>query len=89
MKFIKKSLNKQRILKNSERNNRLRTSCAPAVGRGNFKKLEFEDGAVQSITANMRFRLRLHPNCLWSQTPDGNFSYSRNVVINKFAPMDL
>ena len=30
--------------------NRLRTSCAPAVGRGNFKKLEFEKGAVQPIT---------------------------------------
>jgi hypothetical protein len=32
------------------------------------------------ITANMRFRLRLHPNCLWSQAPDGNYSYSRNVI---------
>jgi hypothetical protein len=35
--------------------NRLRTSCAPAVGRGDFKKLEPEDGAVQPITAAMRF----------------------------------
>jgi len=31
--------------------NRLRTSCAPAVGRWNFKKLESEDGVVQPITA--------------------------------------
>ena len=36
--------------------NRLRTSCAPAVGRGNFKKLKPEDGAVQPITAAIWFR---------------------------------
>ena len=36
--------------------NRLRTSCAPAVGRGDFKKLESEDGAVQPITAAIWFR---------------------------------
>jgi len=33
-----------------------------------------------NITRNMRLRLRLHPNCLWSQAPDGNFSYSWNVI---------
>ena len=32
------------------------------------------------ITAKMRFRLRLYPNCLWSQAPDGNFSYPQNVI---------
>ncbi len=36
--------------------NHLRTSCAPAVGRGDFKKLEPEDGAVQPITAAIWFR---------------------------------
>jgi len=36
--------------------NRLRTSCAPVVGRGAFKKLEAEDGAVQYITAAIWFR---------------------------------
>ena len=35
---------------------RLRTSCAPAVGRGDFKKLETEEGAVQPITAAIWFR---------------------------------
>jgi hypothetical protein len=30
--------------------NRLRMSCAPAVGRGDFKKRNLEDGAVQPIT---------------------------------------
>jgi len=34
--------------------NRLRTSCASAVGRGDFKKREPEDGAVQPITATAR-----------------------------------
>lgn len=57
MKFIKKYLNKQRILRNSERNKRLRTSCSPAVGRGYFKILEREDGGVQPITANMMKKL--------------------------------
>ena len=33
--------------------NRLRMSCASAVGRG-FKKREPEDGAVQPITATAR-----------------------------------
>lgn len=37
---------------------------------------------VLNITANMRFPLWLHPNCLWSQVPDGNFSYSRDVEKN-------
>ena len=36
--------------------NRLRTSCASAVGRGDFKKLEPEEGAVQPITAAIWFR---------------------------------
>jgi len=36
--------------------NRLRTSCAPAVGHGDFKKLKTEDGAVQPITAAIWFR---------------------------------
>ena len=36
--------------------NRLRTSCAPAVGRGDFKKLETDEGAVQPITAAIWFR---------------------------------
>ena len=36
--------------------NHLRTSCAPAVGRGDFKKLKTEDGAVQPITAAIWFR---------------------------------
>ena len=31
--------------------NLLRTSFAPAVGLGDFKKLESEDGAAQPITA--------------------------------------
>ncbi len=30
--------------------NRLRMSCVPAVGRGDFKKLESEDGAVKIDT---------------------------------------
>jgi hypothetical protein len=34
--------------------NRLRTSCTPAVGRGDFKKREPEEGAVQPITATAR-----------------------------------
>jgi len=34
--------------------NHLRTSCASAVGRGNFKKPEIEEGAVQPITATAR-----------------------------------
>lgn len=36
--------------------NRLRTSCAPAVGRGDFEKQRPEDGAVQPITAAIWFR---------------------------------
>lgn len=36
--------------------NHLRTSCAPAAGRGNFKKPETEEGAVQPITAAIWFR---------------------------------
>lgn len=36
--------------------NRLRTSCAPAVGRWDVKKMKTEVGAVQPITANSRFR---------------------------------
>ena len=36
--------------------NRLRTSCAPAVVRGDFKKLKTEEGAVQPITAAIWFR---------------------------------
>ena len=34
--------------------NLLRTSFAPAVGLGDFKKREPEDGAVQPITATAR-----------------------------------
>ncbi|HOG69167.1 MAG TPA: hypothetical protein PK366_07305 [Fibrobacteraceae bacterium] len=34
--------------------NRLRTSCASAMRRGDFKKLEPEEGAVQPITATAR-----------------------------------
>ena len=40
----------------AEKKNRLRTSCAPAVGRGDFKKLKTEEGAVQPITAAIWFR---------------------------------
>lgn len=36
--------------------NHLRMSCAPAVERGDFKKLEPKDGAVQPITAAIWFR---------------------------------
>ena len=35
---------------------RLCTSCAPAVGREDFKKLKTEEGAVQPITAAIWFR---------------------------------
>jgi len=38
------------------RRNRLRMSCAAAVGRGDFKKLETKEGAVQPITAAIWFR---------------------------------
>jgi hypothetical protein len=36
--------------------NRLRMSCATAVGRGDFKKLKTEEGVVQPITAAIWFR---------------------------------
>ncbi len=40
--------------------NRLRTSCAATVGRGDFKKQEAEDGAVQPI-ATERYAKCLTP----------------------------
>ena len=46
-----KSLDTQIKYRYGEKTNRLRTSCAPAVGRGDFKKPETEEGAVQPITA--------------------------------------
>src|SRR5574344_1492523 len=49
-----------------------------------YIRVLWEDGCIVGLvlylTANIRFRLRLHPNCLWSQAPDGNFLYLRNVV---------
>ena len=46
----------EKYTRNEFMKNRLRTSCAPAVGRGDFKKLKPEDGAVQPITAAIWFR---------------------------------
>ena len=58
--------------------NRLRTSCAPAVGRGDFKKRNLEDGAVQPITAGIRCALRAWPS---AHSAEPNVAYPRNVAI--------
>lgn len=50
------TLNQELSFKSRFMRNRLRTSCASAVGRGDFKKMKTEDGAVQPITASTRLR---------------------------------
>jgi hypothetical protein len=53
---LSNSFRKQIKYRYAEKKNRLRTSCASAVGRGYFKKMKIEDGAVQPITAAIWFR---------------------------------
>jgi hypothetical protein len=62
--------------------NRLRTSCAPVVGRGDFKKLKTEDGAVQPITTATWFRFA-PPKFLLHCVPQKT-SYSRGTLSVRF-----
>ena len=59
-----------------EKKNRLRTSCAPAVGRGDFKKPETEDGTVQPITAAIQNACRRR---------NTGTSHSRGTLVAMFA----
>ena len=52
------------------------------------KKRMINKARFQHITRNMRLRFRLHQNCLWSQAPDGNFSYPWNVIHINFKDRD-